>query len=63
MMKFMFIFLFMFIISMFMLSSWVFMVLWNYIAPLFWVDAPILSYLQSCCVVALLSFIGSCFKK
>lgn len=63
MMKFMFIFLLMFIISMFMLSSWAFMVLWNYVAPLFWVDAPILSYFQSCCVVGLLSFIGSFFKK
>ena len=45
------------------LEAWVVQLLWNWIAPIFWTNAPILTYWQSfgCCI--LLSFIGSAFRS
>ena len=45
------------------LEAWVVQLLWNWIAPIFWAAAPILTYWQAfgCCV--LLSFIGSAFRS
>lgn len=45
------------------LEAWVVQLLWNWIAPIFWTTAPILTYWQAfgCCV--LLSIIGSAFRS
>lgn len=45
------------------LLGWLFMLLWNWLAPLFWEAAPILTYWQSFGVVMILSLIGSFFKN
>jgi len=37
--------------------------LWNWLAPLFWKGAPILTYWQAAGCVVLLEIIGSCFKS
>jgi len=39
------------------------MLLWNWLAPIFWHSAPILSFLESCGVVMLISGISSMFKS
>lgn len=41
----------------------VFMLLWNWLAPLFWVTAPVLTFWQAWGVCILLSWICSFFKK
>ena len=45
------------------LEAWVVQLLWNWIAPIFWTTAPILTYWQAfgCCI--LLSIIGSAFRS
>lgn len=45
------------------LEAWVVQLLWNWIAPIFWTTAPILTYWQAfgCCV--LLGIIGSAFRS
>jgi hypothetical protein len=45
------------------LEAWVVQLLWNWIAPIFWQTAPILTYWQAfgCCI--LLSIIGSAFRS
>ena len=41
----------------------IFMLLWNWIVPLFWASAPILTFWQAWGVCILLSIIGNFFKK
>ena len=43
--------------------GWVFMMLWNWLAPLFWTTAPVLTFWQAWGVCILLSWIGSFFKN
>jgi len=45
------------------LGGCIFMYLWNWLAPLFWKSAPILSFWEAWGVCILLSWIGSFFKK
>ena len=45
------------------LIGWIFMLLWNWIAPIFWVSAPILTFWQGVGCVILLELIGSFFKS
>ena len=42
---------------------YVFMLLWNWIAPIFWSSAPILTFWQSVGVVVLLNIIGNFFRN
>lgn len=44
-------------------SGWIFMLLWNWLIPLFWTTAPILTYWQACGVILLLSWISFIFKN
>ena len=44
------------------LVFWAFQELWNWLAPLFWSTAPILTYWQAFGCSVLLSIIGSAFK-
>ena len=41
----------------------IFMLLWNWIAPLFWVTAPHLTFWQAWGVCILLSWVGSFFSN
>jgi len=45
------------------LGGLVFMLLWNWLAPLFWVAAPQLTFWQAWGVMILLSWIGSFFRN
>ena len=40
-----------------------FMLLWNWLAPLFWANAPELSFLQAWGTIVLISWIGSFFRS
>ena len=44
-------------------TPFVFMLLWNWIVPIFWCDAPILTFWQSFGIVVLFGIIGSFFRK
>ncbi len=43
--------------------GWIFMLLWNWIIPLFWTTAPILTYWESCGVIVFILFILSIFRN
>lgn len=45
------------------LGGLVFMLLWNNLAPLFWVAAPILTFWQAWGCMILLSIIGNFFRS
>ena len=45
------------------LEAWVVQLLWNWLAPIFWATAPILTYWQAFGVCILLSIIGSAFRS
>ena len=45
------------------LGGLVFMLLWNWLVPLFWSSAPILTFWQAWGCVFLLSIIGNFFKN
>lgn len=54
-----FIILFIFLAAIIILGeSYIFMYLWNWIAPLFWLSAPILTFRQAIGVVLLFDIIG-----
>lgn len=44
-------------------GGFIFMLLWNWLMPLFWPNAPILNFLEACGVCVLLSWIGSLFRN
>ena len=44
-------------------EGWIFMLLWNWLVPLFWTTAPVLTFWQAWGVCILLSWIGSFFKN
>ena len=45
------------------LEAWVVQLLWNWLAPIFWTTAPILTYWQAFGVCILLSIVGSVFRS
>ena len=45
------------------LEALVVQLLWNWLAPIFWATAPILTYWQAFGVCILLSIIGSAFRS
>ena len=45
------------------LEAWIVQLLWNWLAPIFWIAAPILTYWQAFGVCILLSIIGSIFRS
>lgn len=45
------------------LEAWVVQLLWNWLAPIFWTTAPILTYWQAFGVCILLSIVGSAFRS
>ena len=45
------------------LEAWIVQLLWNWLAPIFWATAPILTYWQAFGVCILLSIIGSAFRS
>jgi hypothetical protein len=45
------------------LEGWILMLLWNWLAPIFWTSAPELSYWQAMGIMLLLSIIGSFFRS
>ena len=45
------------------LEAWVVQLLWNWLAPIFWATAPILTYWQAFGACILLSIIGSAFRS
>lgn len=44
-------------------SGWVFMMLWNWLMPLFWTSAPQLTFWQAWGIMILISWISSVFRK
>lgn len=44
-------------------GGWIFMLLWNWLAPLFWTTAPVLTFWQAWGVCILLSWVGSFFRN
>jgi len=64
------IFVYCFIISIILLicilfgafGGFIFMILWNWLAPLFWTNAPILTFWEACGVMILVSLISSLFR-
>ena len=50
------------VIALSFLEAWGLQLLWNWLAPLFWKTAPILTYWQTFGCSVLLSIIGSVFK-
>lgn len=51
------------VIALTFLEAWGLQLLWNWLAPLFWKTAPILTYWQAFGCSVLLSIIGSFFKS
>lgn len=51
------------IVAFSFLEAWVVQLLWNWIAPIFWTTAPILTYWQAFGACILLSIIGSAFRS
>lgn len=51
------------VIALTFLEAWGLQLLWNWLAPLFWKTAPILTYWQAFGCSVLLSIIGSAFKN
>ena len=51
------------VIAVIFIQAWIVQLLWNWLVPMFWTSAPILTYWQSfgCCV--LLGIIGSKFRS
>jgi hypothetical protein len=51
------------LVALSVLEAWVVQLLWNWLAPIFWTAAPILTYWQAFGVCILLSIIGSAFRS
>ena len=51
------------LVALSFLEAWVVQLLWNWLAPIFWTTAPILTYWQTFGVCILLSIIGSAFRS
>jgi len=44
-------------------SGWIFMLLWNWLAPLFWTNAPNLTFWEAWGVMILISWVSSFFRN
>ncbi len=42
-------------------EGWIFMLLWNWLVPMFWTTAPILNIWQSVGILFLLNIVGKLF--
>ena len=51
------------VILLSLFTGWIFMLLWNWLAPIFWTAAPILTYWQAMGIMLILNIIGSFFKS
>ena len=51
------------VIAAFFLEGYVFMLLWNWIAPLFWSSAPELTFWQCIGIIILINLIGSIIRN
>jgi len=51
------------LIALSFLKAWVVQLLWNWLAPIFWTAAPILTYWQAFGACILLSIVGSAFRS
>ena len=51
------------IIALGALEGFVFMLLWNWLMPLIWTNAPIFSFWQACGILILLNIVFSPFKS
>lgn len=45
------------------LSGYIFMLLWNWLMPLLWANAPVLTFFQSWGLLFLISIIANMFKS
>ena len=51
------------IVAGFFVESYVLMILWNWLAPLFWSAAPELTFLQCIGIIVLINLIGSIIRS
>ena len=51
------------VIMLFMVESYILMLLWNWLIPLFWINAPILDFFQFMGVIVLINIIGSIVRS
>ena len=51
------------VIMLFMVESYILMLLWNWLIPLFWINAPILDFFQCMGVIVLINIIGSIVRS
>jgi len=51
------------VIASFFLESYVLMLLWNWLAPLFWSEAPILGFWECIGIIVLINLIGSIIRS
>ena len=51
------------VITVFFFESYVLMLLWNWLAPLFWSAAPELTFLQCIGIIVLINLIGSIIRS
>lgn len=51
------------VITAFFFESYVLMLLWNWLAPLFWNAAPELTFLQCIGIIVLINLIGSIIRS
>ena len=51
------------IVAVFFLESYVLMILWNWLAPLFWSDAPELTFWECGGIILLINLIGSILRN
>ena len=50
-----------FIFALACFEGWIFMLLWNWLVPMFWITAPILTLWQSIGILLLINIIGKIF--
>ena len=55
--------IFLIVLACSFLGGWILMLLWNWLAPLFWASAPILTFWQAWGVSLILSLIGNKFRS
>ena len=51
------------IVAVFFLESYVLMILWNWLAPLFWSDAPELTFWECGGIILIINLIGSILRN
>ena len=51
------------IVGLGIFEGWIFSLLWNWLVPLFWTNAPILTITQSIGILILFNILFSVFKR